>query len=318
VSRAAIVHPLTLLGKELRDTLGPRGLFSDIRLLSPRDDEIGNLTDIGSAAAFVARLDADALENVDVAFFCGNAEETRAALRLLPPGTTGIVLSTDATAADGRPVVAGVNDGAAARGTVLLSPHPAVILLAHLAAPLRALAVEEVVATAVLPASIHGDPGIEELFEQTRQILTLTQRRPTPVFGAQLAFNLLPVPGVPSSQNEPIAAELQAVLGNDPPVALQLVQGGVFHSLAASVFVRCAQKVDPKALRKTLGQNPHIELVRKPGHLGPIDAAAHEKVLVGAVREEPAAPGAAWIWASMDNLTRGGVLNAVALAEAVL
>jgi aspartate-semialdehyde dehydrogenase len=329
VSRAALLQPLALLGKELRDTLGARPLFSDVRLLSARDDEIGNLTDIGGAAAFVARLDADSLENVDVAFCCGTAAETRQALPLLPAGTTAVILSTDATVDDGRPVVAGVNAAAVRRGERLLSPHPAVVLLAHLLAPLRALAVEEAVATAILPASMHGDPGIDELFEQTRQILTMTQRRPSPVFGAQLAFNLLPVRSEPGSA-EPLAAQLRAVLGGDPPVALQLLQGSVFHSLAASVHVRCAQRVDAKALRKVLGQHPFVELARKPGHLGPIDAAAHDKVLVGAVQEDspspntpntpntPGAPGSYWLWAMMDNLTRGGALNALALAEEAL
>jgi aspartate-semialdehyde dehydrogenase len=322
VSRAAIVHPLTLLGKELRDTMGTGGTASgawdDVRLLSPVEEEIGSLTDLGKAAAFVARLDADALDTVEVAFFCGSAAETRLALPLLPAGATAIVLSTDATVDDGRPVVAGVNDPAAERGRVLLSAHPAVILLAHLVAPLRALAIEEAVATAVLPASLHGNPGIDELVEQTRQILTLTPRRPSPVFGAQLAFNVLPVLGPPSGQTEPVAAQLQSVLGGDPPVALQVVQGGVFHSLAASLYVRCAQQPDAKALRKIVGQHPNVELAKRTSHLSPVDAAAHEKVLLGAVREEPATPGGYWLWAAMDNLTRGGALNALAIAEAVL
>ena len=326
MSRAALLQPLTLLGKELRDTLGARPLFDDVRLLSTRDDEVGNLTDIGQAAAFVARLDADALENVDVVLCCGTAAETRAALPLLHAGTTAVILSPDATVDDGRPVVAGVNAAAVRRGERLLSPHPAVVVLAHLLAPLRALAVEEAVATVVLPASMHGDPGIDELFEQTRQILTMSQRRPSPVFGAQLAFNLLPVRSEPGPA-EPLAAQLRAVLGGEPPVSLQLLQGGVFHSLAASVHVRCARRVDAKALRKTLGQHPFVELARKPNHLGPIDAAAHDKVLVGAVQEDslapnipddPGAPGSYWLWAMMDNLTRGGALNALALAEEAL
>lgn len=293
MSRAAVVEPLSLLGKELRDALGaksqPAQRFSDIRLLSSRDDEAGNLTDIGSAAAFVARLDAEALENVDVAFFCGTAAETRQTLPLLPAVATAVILATDATVEDGRPVVAGVNAGRFARGDRLLSPHPAVILLAQLLAPLRALAVEEAVATVVLPASLQGNPGIDELFEQTRQILALSQRRPTPVFGAQLAFNLLPVRLEPDPVG-PIAAQLRAVLAGDPPVALQAVQGGVFHSLAANVFVRTAQRVDAKALRKILGQNPLLELVRKPGQLGPIDAAGHDKVLVERCARSPPPP----------------------------
>ena len=48
---------------------------------------------------------------------------------------------------------------------------------------------------------------------------------------------------------------------------------------------------------------------------GPVDAAAREEVVVGSVRPDAGAPGGYWIWAVMDNLTRGGALNAVEVAE---
>ena len=55
-------------------------------------------------------------------------------------------------------------------------------------------------ATLVLPASLHDDAGLEELFEQSRQIIAMRERRRAKVFGAQLAFNLLPArPAIPST-----------------------------------------------------------------------------------------------------------------------
>jgi aspartate-semialdehyde dehydrogenase len=221
--------------------------------------------------------------------------------------------------AEARPVVAGVNLEAArfsanGSGRILLSPHPAVILLAHLLHPLAAQGLEEAVATVVQPASVQGDPGLDELFEQTRQIVAMTQRRPTPIFGAQLAFNLLPVPA-PAGD---LASTLAAVLPGRHPLSLQLLQGGIFHSLAASVFVRLAGAAGTKAVRRALAEHAHLELVKKPAHLGPIDAAANERILVGAVQEASGLAGGHWLWAVMDNLTRGGALNAVEIAEAVL
>jgi aspartate-semialdehyde dehydrogenase len=189
-----------------------------------------------------------------------------------------------------------------------------VILLAHLLHPLRGLGIEEAVATVVQPASMHGDPGIDDLFEQTRKILTMTQGKPSGFFGAQLAFNLLPTP----APTAPLSAQLHAVLAGDPTVSLQLLQGGVFHSLAASLYVRFVNRTDAKAVRRTLGQQPQLELAKKPQLLGPVDAAAHAKILVGAIAEEPSTPGGFWLWAVMDNLTRGGALNAVEIAEEVL
>jgi aspartate-semialdehyde dehydrogenase len=314
----AIVEATTLLGKEVRDALVARpALWREIRLLTTREGEIGALAEVAGAATFVQRADADGLSGVDFVFCCGTDEEARQVLNELPESATAVVLATgleDYAAIAGQPVVAGVNFGRAQHGRVLLSPHPAVILLAHLLHPLRGLGIEEAVATVIQPASMHGDPGIDELFEQTRQIIAMTQRRPSPIFGAQLAFNLLPTPAAVG----PLSTQLHEVLAGDPPASLQLLQGGVFHSLAASVYVRFANRADAKSLRRTLGQQAHLELAKKPGQLGPIDAAAHEKVLVGAVQEEPSTPGGFWLWAVMDNLTRGGALNAVEIAEEVL
>ena len=42
-----------------------------------------------------------------------------------------------------------------------------------------------------------------------------------------------------------------------------------------------------------------------------------DKVLFGTVRKDEAA-GGLWLWAVMDNLTRGGALNAIEIAEALL
>lgn len=311
MSDAAIVQPLTLLGREVREQIAGRPGWGDVKLLSTVEEEVGQLTEIGGAAAFVNRCDADSLEGARTVFFCGTAEQTRAAREGLAPGSTGVVLSTGATLDDGIPVVAGVNPGAAVRGRALLSPHPAAVLLSHLVAPLRSLGIEEAVATVVQPASLYDDPGFEELFGQVRQILTMSNRKPTAVFGTQLAFNLLPS----HLAAEPVVAELDAVLAHDPPVSLQLLQGGIFHSLSASLYLRCSDRPGAKAVRRLLGQSPYVELARKPAQLGPIDAAAHDKILVGAVQEDPQTPGGFWIWAVMDNLVRGGALNALEIAE---
>jgi aspartate-semialdehyde dehydrogenase len=309
VSTVAIVNPMNLLGKELRETLEKLpAVGGDIRLLSNRDDEVGTLTEVAGAAAMVARYGPEKLQGVAAAFLCGPLEDTRPILAELPSETTAVLLSPDATAAAGHPVVAGVNDGAARGGRALLSPHPGVVLLAHLLHALRELAPEEAVATLIQPASMRDDVGLEELFEQTRQIVAMSQRKPSPVFGAQLAFNVLPTL-LPA---DPVAAQLRAVLPA-PPLALQVLQGGVFHSVAASLYVRFAGTPTPQAVRKALAGHPHLEAADRPKHLGPIDAAASDKVIYGSVRRDEAG-GGFWLWAVMDNLTRGGALNAIEIA----
>lgn len=306
----AIVHPSDLLGKELTETLENRSKqWRDIRLFSTLPDEIGGLTDVAGAAALVTPYDPDSLQGASTIYFCGPIAANRPLFDDVPAGATAVVLSPDATAEDGPPVVAGVNSEAARLGQVLLSPHPAVVLLAHLLHPLRGLQLESAAATVIQPASMFGTPGLEELFEQTRQIVAMTERRQTPVFGAQLAFNMLPT----TADALPLTELLGQVMGDAPPVALQVVQGGVFHSLAVSLYVRLGGKATVQSLRKALAAHPYVEVAERPKHLGPIDAAAQDKVILGTIRKDAA--GGFWIWAVMDNLTRGGALNAIEIVE---
>jgi aspartate-semialdehyde dehydrogenase len=316
----AVLHPVNLLGKELRETLGrgSAGLqWQEVRLLSTIGKEVGTLTEAGGAAAVVQRYEPGSLDGVSVAFFCGPIAANRPLLAELPPEVTAVVLSPDASLADGHPVVAGINTrprGAANGGSdVLLSPHPAVVLLAHLLHPLAAFEPQEAVATLIQPASLHDDAGIEELFEQTRQIIAMTPRRRSQVFGAQIAFNLLPGAN-PEKTAETIVSSLAAVLPAPLPVAIQAVQGGIFHCLALSLHVRCGASASPQAIRKAIAASPYVELAQDSRHLGPIDAAASDKVLLGAVRSDQRG---FWIWAAMDNLTRGGAVNALEIAVSV-
>ncbi len=319
MSKYALLEPGTLLGKELRERLAERSMFArrDPVLLSSDEEEVGNLTEVAGAAAFVGRWQEGELDGADLAFLCGSAKQSREVLKHRPASTTAVVLSPDAsniTASMGRSVVAGVNSSALPAGSVYLSPHPAVILLAHLLQPLRPFGVEEAVATVIQPASMYGDPGLEELFEDTRRIYAMGGKRKTPVFGQQLAFNLLPARHEP----EHLAGQLAEVLAGEPPVALEIVQGGVLHSISASLWVRMANDPGGPAVRKALGRHPHLVLAENPKLLGPIDAAGETEILIGNVRRDAGPSGGTWIWAVMDNLTRGGVINALEIAEAVL
>lgn len=312
MSTIAILHPANLVGKELREALENRMKeWREVRLLSTDPEVVGTLTEVLGAAAMVQRYEPESLKDVPTIFFCGPIAANRPLFDDVPPDAVAVVLSPDATPEDGVPVVAGVNTEAARSGVRLLSPHPAVVLLAHILSPLRSFQPVDLAATLIQPASAQGDPGIQELFEQTRQIVAMVSRTPTPVYGTQLSFNLLPT----SSEALPLSELLQKVLPETPPIPLQVLQGGVFHGLSASLYVRFGGKANPKAIRKALSANPHVEIADDPGHLGPVDSATSDKVILGTAREDSA--GGFWFWAVMDNLTRGSALNAIEIAEAV-
>lgn len=327
----AIVHPTDLIGKELRESLERRReLWSEILLLTPAAEEFGTLTELAGAPAVVGRADADGLSTADVAFFCGS-EPPEALSAALPAAATAVWMHPQAVPADAVPVVAGVNLDRVRKGEILASPHPGAVLLSHLLAPLVRFGLRAATAFVVQPASLSEERGLDELLDQTRRLLAMTGREAPEVFGTQLAFNLLPSPvsgPVIARQAASVlatAADAEDLGDGDggsaaPELAVQVVQGAVFHGVSAAI--RCeladgaAAPPSPEELRQALAEHPVNRLAEEPELLGPIDAAASEEVLVGEVQAASAAAGGGyWIWGVMDNLTRGSALNAVAILE---
>ncbi len=311
--RIDILHPTTLLGKEVRDRLPdfPR-LAGDVRLLSNRETEVGTLTDVGGAAALVTRLEDD-WAPADVALFCGSLADTRALLPRLQNDSTAVVLSQGATEADGAAIVAGVNLDEARQGRVLVSPSAGTVALARLLHPLRGSGLRTVTATVVLPASQGDEDALHELFEQGRAILTFAPQPPSPILGGQLAFNLVQA----SEPGDGMAAQLGALLQSpDTEIAVHVLQGGIFHGVSTSVYVRLAADPGVKALRLLFKDTAGLEVAKPGQRFGPIDAAQSESLLVGEVRPDVRHPGTYWLWATLDNLTAGGALNALHVAQA--
>ena len=333
MSRLAVLYPTTLLGKELLDGLAERpDLTTDLRLLSLDVDEVGQLADAAGTASLVAAADADEIEAADVVVVCGALAPYRRLLESRRADATLVLLSPDAGIEDGTPVVAGVNLDAVRRGEAILSPHPGAVLLAHLLHPLVPHGLAAAVATVVQPVSVYDRPGLDELFAQAGRMVAMQSQAPSKLFGGrQLAFNLYPAGGTTGG----LTAQLRSALG-EPAAALALsvtlLQGAVFHGFSAVVHVEMAggsggeggDEPSEVELRERLAENQLIELYEpakgKGERLGPIDVPAHDRVLVGPVARDPEASGGRggyWIWAVMDNLTRGGAANALAILERV-
>lgn len=313
MSRIALVHSISLAGKEVADRLAQRpDLCTDLRLYALDEAMVGTLTDGLDGAAFVARVEEGCFDGADLTIFCGEIELDRQALALVPKSGRAIVASRGATTADGFPAVAGVEEFSWLGQDRLLAPSPAAVGLTRLLAPLRALGLRRAVATAILPASELGAPAIDELFAESRALLALAKPEKPALFAAQIAFNLLP--GV--SPGREIARQVEVALGLETRVFVQTAQAGVFHAVTLSLFVDLEKRIEAAALRKLLGRGEAGTLAKRPAALGPVQAAGEEELLVGDVQE--AGGDGFWIWATIDNLTAGGAGNTVRLAEKLL
>src|SRR6202161_4177175 len=171
---------------------------ADIRLLDD-DESIGQLEATGDEINFIQSLRLEQFTNVDFTFFAADAQTTRDNWkRARDAGSAIIDLSS---ALENEP---GVEVRSLwierERGNMwqpelqpapCVVPHPAAVTLALLLLRARkAGTIRSAVATVFEPASEQGQKGMDELHQQTVNLLSF-QPLPKDLFGEQVAFNLI-------------------------------------------------------------------------------------------------------------------------------
>jgi aspartate-semialdehyde dehydrogenase len=329
----AIVGASTLRGKELKQVLEDSNFPASEIILLDEPAVAGTLTEAGGEPTFIRALDEDSFEHARFAFFAGSPEDAeRNWLAAKRSGATVIDL-TGAIAASGRatawiPSLAPVlppRPGSSANGAELSpysSPAPGVIITCTVAAGLAHFSPLRIVVMLFPPVSERDQAGVDELENQTRNLLTF---RPIeqPVFDAQVAFNLLAGYG---EESKPTLAEVRAAIarntahylaGRAPVPAIQLVQAPVFYGYAFAAYAEFNSPQTPAQLEAALGDLG--VKIAAPGDVSPtnVSVAGEAKIHLAKVEPDASVANGMWFWGAVDNL-RLAASNAVRIAEELL
>jgi aspartate-semialdehyde dehydrogenase len=202
----------------------------------------------------------------------------------------------------------------------VVTAHPAATVLALLA--LRSSTagkVQRFVATVFEPASEHGQKGMDELHEQTVNLLSF-QELPKNVFDAQVAFNMLARYG-PRSQpsldsvSQRILKHYKLIAPGAADPSLLVVQAPIFHGHAFSVYLEMEKPVALGDIAQAL-VGDHIAVARGAEDVpNNVSAAGQGDVLISLARDANHENGV-WLWAASDNL-RISALTAVECAQSM-
>src|SRR5579863_9477825 len=197
--RVAIIGAATLKGRELKEVLSDRNFPStDVRLLDD-EESLGQLQAVGEEPTFIQSVLPEHLENVDFTFFASDEVFTRNTWKMARKAGSDIIDLSYAL--EGEPGVLlrapwiERELGTATKIDFIDAPvvvaHPAAIVLALLLLRAqKAGKIARAIATVLEPASEHGRRGMDELHEQTVNLLSF-QQLPKGVFDAQVAFNVV-------------------------------------------------------------------------------------------------------------------------------
>ncbi len=311
----AVIGAATLKGKEIKDLLAERNFpAGDIRLLDD-EESLGQVEAVGDEPSFIQSVTVEHLNGVDFAFFTAEEGYTDKTWEMARRAGSEIIdLSYVLEARPEAAVRASWLEQELGEGhpvelvtTPVVIAHPAAVVLGLLLVRLhKRRKIRRANATIMEPASERGRRGMDELHEQTVNLLSF-QQLPTMVFGTQVAFNVVPGYG---EKCEPTLAAVEArvlrhyraITGAHAPVpALMLVQVPVFHAHTFSIYIELESPAALADFESALA-GEHVELVHEPpSEPSNLNAAGQQDVQV-LVRKDGQSERGFWIWAAADNL----------------
>jgi aspartate-semialdehyde dehydrogenase len=249
--RVAIVGAGTLKGKEVAEMLNERNFPAvDVRLLDD-DESIGQLEATGDEINFIQSVRAEQFTKMDFTFFAADVECTRQNWKRARDAGSAIVDLSGALEQEPGATIRSLwverERGQIWQPDLQPAPcvvaHPAAVTLALLLLRVRKTgAIRSAVATVFEPASEQGQRGMDELHQQTVNLLSF-QTLPKDVFDTQVAFNMVARYGQNSklsldSLEQRVRRHYQKLAGTEAPLPALMVSASQFFMATARYLSR--------------------------------------------------------------------------------
>jgi aspartate-semialdehyde dehydrogenase len=330
-NRVAIVGASTFRGKELAQVLEDRNFpVSDLVLLDT-SLQPGTLTEAAGEPTFIWSLDNDSFDGVRFAFFAGSALDTNQNKAIAAAAGATVIDLTGALATSGDstawipsldavlPLKADSGSNGSAAANNFVAPSAPVIIACTLAAALGKFAPPRISILLFPPVSERDQLGIEDLENQTRNLLAFRDVGSSG-FDAQVAFNLLPGYG---DEAKPRLQDIRSDVSRDVALylsgraavpAIQLLQAPVFYGYAFAAFAEFKSPEAPERLEAALA-NLGVK-IGKAGDPAPsnVSVAGESEIHLSHIEADPNVADGVWLWGVADSL-RLATTNAVRIAE---
>ena len=213
-------------------------------------------------------------------------------------------------------------DGYKARN-IIAHPNCSTAQLVVALKPLHdAATIKRVIVSTYQSVSGAGKAGMDELFEQSRNIFVGDPSLPVK-FTKQIAFNVIPhidsfMDDGSTKEEWKMVVETKKIL--DPRIKLNAtcVRVPVFVGHSEAVNIEFERELSAEAAQDILREAPGVMLIDKRedgGYITPVEAAGDSATYISRVRDDPTVDYGITLWCVADNLRKGAALNAVQIAE---
>ena len=326
----AIVGATGLVGETLLNLLDERDFPIDQLFLLASEKSAGQTIVFRSKPIAVEAVGDFNFSRTHIAFF---AAGTDIALQYAPiadkAGCTVIDKSTAFRQDEAIPLVVPEVNPAALKHyhehNIIANPNCSTIPLVMALKPIYdAFGVKRINIATYQSVSGAGKQGIEALATETSRLLN-GQPVEHPALEKQIAFNVIPKIDAYHEngytlEEMKLVWETQRIL-NDKAILVNptAVRVPVFFGHSAAVHIETKTTPDLKTVKNLLEKMPGIILSDGEDYpTATTDAANHDAVFVGRVRNDISCKNGLNLWIVSDNLRKGAALNAIQIAELLI
>ena len=328
--RLVVVGATGNVGREMLNILAERQfpLEEIAAVASPRST--GDLLDFGEGGE---ELKVRNIEHFDFAgwdialFAAGSAVSKQYAPKAAAAGCTVIDNSSFFRMDPDVPlIVPEVNAHALAgyaRKNIIANPNCSTAQMVVALKPLHdAAVIKRVVVATYQSVSGSGKQGMDELFEQSRNIFVGDASAPS-LFTKQIAFNVIPHCGDflddgATTEEWKLVVETKKILDPAIKISATCVRVPVFVGHSEAINIEFEKEISAKEAQDILREAPGVMLIDKRedgGYITPVECVGEYATYVSRVREDPTVESGLSLWCVSDNLRKGAALNAVQIAE---
>ena len=206
---------------------------------------------------------------------------------------------------------------------IIANPNCSTAQLVVALKPLHdAARIKRVVVATYQSVSGAGKAGMDELFEQSRNIFVGDSNEPAK-FPKQIAFNVIPQCGDfqddgSTTEEWKLVVETKKILDPSIKLSATCVRVPVFVGHSEAVNIEFEDEISAAQAKAILREAPGVMLIDKHedgGYVTPVECVGEYATFVSRVREDPTVDSGLSLWIVSDNLRKGAALNAVQIAE---
>ncbi|MGV3729784.1 MAG: aspartate-semialdehyde dehydrogenase [Sphingopyxis sp.] len=185
-----------------------------------------------------------------------------------------------------------------------------------------AATIKRVVVSTYQSVSGAGKAGMDELWNQTRQIF-VGDEKDVQKFTKQIAFNVIPhidkfLDDGSTKEEWKMVVETKKILDPKIKVTATCVRVPVFVGHSEAINIEMENELSAEDAQRILREAPGVVLHDKRedgGYITPVECVGDFATFISRVREDPTIENGLNLWCVSDNLRKGAALNAVQIAE---